>query len=126
MTEKTLLLVDDEPDTVTTYTDILESEGYRVVPARSAEEALVCLKTQKPNLMLLDIMLPGKNGIDLARELSDRADTKDIPIVMLTAMPDFPVGEGLDFIPAIRGFIYKPCSPRTLIEGIEDVLRDRH
>lgn len=118
-----VLLVDDEPDALKTYSDILCSEGYEVTVATTGEQALRMIDGYRPDVILLDIMLPGKNGVEVARELSRRSDAGDIPVVMITALNSFPVGDGLDSIPGIRRFIYKPCRPRTLLEGVENVLR---
>jgi two-component system phosphate regulon response regulator PhoB len=118
-----ILLVDDEPDTRKTYSDLLESEGYEVTTAGSGEEALKKINGYRPDLILLDIMLPGRDGVAVARELSLRSDTVEIPVVMVTALHSFPTGRGLSQIPGIRRFIYKPCRPRTLLEGVEDALR---
>lgn len=121
-----VLLVDDESDVRKTYRDILEADGFEVTEAASGDEAVRKINGYRPDLILLDIGMPGRNGIEIARELGNRADTKDIPIVVITALNSFPVGDGLGSIPGIRRFVYKPCRPRTLLEGVEDVLRYRH
>ena len=120
---KKILLVDDEADTLRTYSDILSSEGYDVTTASSGDEAARMIDGYRPDLVLLDVMIPGKNGVEVARELSERQDTKDIPIVMITALSAIPSVNGLDTIPGIRRLIYKPCRPRTLLESVDNVLR---
>lgn len=120
-----VLLVDDDPDTLKTYSDLLESEGYEVTVAPDGEQALAMINGYQPDVILLDIMLPSQDGIEVARELSERSDAKHIPVVMITALNVFSVGKGLHNIAGIRRFIYKPCRPRTLLEGIDDVLRYR-
>ena len=110
-----VLLVDDEPDARKTYHDILSSAGYDVRDASSGEEALEALGGFRPDVILLDIRLPGMSGIELARRVSP-----DIPIVMITALNTLPTVAGIG---AIRRFVYKPCRPKTLIEGVEDALR---
>lgn len=122
MNEK-VLVVDDEADTARTYSDILSTEGYDVTIASTGERALSMIDGYRPDIILLDIMLPGKDGIEVARELSRRGDAEHIPIVIITALNEFSVGSGVDEISGIRRFIYKPCRPRTLIEGIEDAIR---
>lgn len=121
-----ILLVDDEPDTLKVYTDILESEGYEVATAQSGERALELLDRARPDLILLDIMLPGKDGMEVAREIAEREETRDIPIVMITALDAFTTGQWLGAAPPVRRFLYKPCRPRTLLEGIEDALQCPH
>lgn len=118
-----VLLVDDEPDALKTYFDILTSAGYEVRAASTGEMALESINGYRPDVILLDIRLPGKDGIDVARELSRRPETADIPVVMITALTSFSTGSGMADLPAIRRFIYKPCRPRTLLEGVEDALR---
>lgn len=125
-TKARVLLVDDEPDTQQTYKDLLESEGYQVAVASTGEEALQRIDGPRPDVIILDIMLPGKDGIQVARELAQRTETAEIPIVIVTALNSFWIGSGLDEVPGIRRFIYKPCRPRTLLEGIEDAVRYQH
>jgi DNA-binding response OmpR family regulator len=121
-----VLLVDDEEDTRTMYREILESEGYEVTLAETGERALTLVDGYQPDVILLDVMLPGKDGIEVARDLSRRADARHIPIIMITALSSFPVGMGFDSIEGIKRFIYKPCRPKTLLEGIDDVIRYKH
>ena len=118
-----VLVVDDDADALKTYTDILESEGYEVSAAASGEQALERIDRTRPDLILLDIMMPDKTGIEVARELTQRRDTRDIPIVMITAVSAFPVGAGLAGIDGIRPFLYKPCPTSQLLAGIRDAPR---
>ena len=118
-----VLVVDDEPDTLKTYADLLEAEGYDVRTALTGDMALGMINGYKPDVILLDIMMPGRDGIETARELSRCAETAAIPVIIVTALKTFSVGSGVDTIPGIRRFIYKPCRPRTLLEGVEHVLR---
>ena len=121
-----VLLVDDEPDAQQTYRDILESDGYEVTVAGTGEAAVALIDGYRPDVILLDIMLPGVDGIEIARRLSRRPDTHGIPIVMITALHEFKTGAGLAEIEGIRRFIYKPCRPRTLLEGVEDAIQYPH
>jgi DNA-binding response OmpR family regulator len=120
---KKILLVDDEADTLQTYSDLLSSEGYEVATASSGDQATRMVNGYRPDLILLDVMMPGKNGLEVAREFSDCHETRDIPIVMITALSPLPAGSGVETIPGVRRFIYKPCRPRTLLEGVDHVLR---
>lgn len=123
-TKSKVLLADDEPDALRTFGDILTSAGYEVATAASGEEALRTLDRFPADVILLDIMLPGKDGIEIARELSRRTVEHPIPIVLITALNSFPCDEtGFADIPGIRRFIYKPCRPKTLLEAIDHVLR---
>ncbi len=118
-----VLVVDDDPDALKTYTDILASEGYDVSTAADGEQALDRIDRCRPDVILLDVMMPGKDGIEVARLLTQRHDTENIPVVIITALNSFSVGSGLAGIPGIRRFLYKPCPTSQLIEGIRDALR---
>lgn len=120
-----VLFIDDEPDTLRTYSDILDAAGYNVTTAQTGEEALALLNGYLPDIILLDVMLPGKGGLEVARELSQRQESRDIPIVAITALATFPDNGTLEGLPGIRRVVYKPCRPRTLLESIEEVLRYR-
>ncbi len=117
-----VLVVDDDNDALKTYADILESEGYEVSTATNGEEALDRIDRSRPDVILLDIMMPGRDGVEVARLLTQRRDTETIPIVMITALNSFSVGSGLAGITGIRRFLYKPCPTRVLLEGIDDAL----
>lgn len=85
MDSKRLLLVDDDLDTILSLKDTLEFEGYIVETAMNGVEAIEKAKKTKPNLILLDVMMPGDDGFTVCFKLTTMEDTKDIPIVMLTA-----------------------------------------
>jgi DNA-binding response OmpR family regulator len=83
--KKTVLIVDDEPDIVETLKFLVESEGYLCITAFDGEEALKLAKNQKPDLIILDVMLPKINGYKVSRLLKFDSKYKDIPILMVTA-----------------------------------------
>ena len=85
MDKARVLIVDDEPDIVESIKFNLELEGFECLVARDGEDALLKAKREKPNLILLDIMLPKINGYKIARLLKFDQSYKDIPIIMLTA-----------------------------------------
>ncbi|HSA06520.1 MAG TPA: response regulator [Candidatus Gastranaerophilales bacterium] len=84
-TKKTVLIVDDEPDIVETIKFLLESEGFNCLTAFDGEEALNLAKEKKPDLIILDVMLPKINGYKVARLLKFDVKYKDIPVLMVTA-----------------------------------------
>lgn len=84
-TKKKILLVDDEVDIVTVVRLRLESSGYEVIVARDGKEALNTARSLRPDLIILDLMLPGMDGFHVARMLKYDTHYKDIPIIMLTA-----------------------------------------
>jgi two-component system cell cycle response regulator DivK len=78
-------VIEDNAANLRLVRDLLESRGYRVLSASSGEEALDSLKFLAPRLILIDVQLPGMDGLDVARHLRARPDTRDVPIVALTA-----------------------------------------
>ena len=83
--DRTIFIADDELDFVSTLRSRLEFEGYRIETAPDGKEALERILKEKPDLILLDILMPTMNGYQVCRELKGNADTRSIPIVMLTA-----------------------------------------
>lgn len=117
-----ILVVDDEAAIRDMLTFALERTHMQVMSASDAKEALLKISEQKPDLILLDWMMPGVSGIELTRRLKKDALTKDIPIIMLTARSgeDDKVA-GLDT--GTDDYLIKPFSPRELIARINAVLR---
>jgi len=118
----TILIVDDEPDIREVIRFTLEASGFRVREAGHAEDARKLLQDENPDLILLDWMLPGCSGLELARQLKQNAQTRAIPIIMISAR-----GEEDDRIRGLeRGaddYIIKPFSPREMVARIQVVLR---
>lgn len=83
--KKTILLVDDEPDILFVISRILEKDGYKVISAESGEECLEKLKNTNPDLILLDVMMPGLDGWETCSRIKSDKKKSNIPIVMLTA-----------------------------------------
>jgi DNA-binding response OmpR family regulator len=86
--EKTILIVEDEADLREALATALSYEGYRVIQAGDGEEGLKKALTEKPNLMLLDIVMPKKDGLEVLRELKDDERAKDIKIIVMTVLDD--------------------------------------
>ena len=115
-----ILLVEDEPGLVVTLTDLLMAEGYAVESASDGITALARAGAEPFDLMVLDVMLPGKNGLDVCREL--RREGKDLAILMLTAktqLTDRVVGLKL----GADDYLTKPFEPPELLARIEALLR---
>ena len=117
-----ILIVEDEPSLSTLLRYNVEKEGYRVVEANDGEEALVLVQEELPELIILDWMLPKVSGIEVCRRLRARVETKNLPIIMLTAR-----GEDAD---RVRGldtgaddYLTKPFSMTELLARIRAVLR---
>ena len=84
-----ILVVDDDPNSREIVQTFLESRGYSVRTAANGEAALAAVQGQVPELILLDVMMPGMDGWEVARTLKDHADYADIRVVMMTARSDF-------------------------------------
>jgi len=82
---KKILIVDDNDDVVTTYRVVLERMGYRVDIARDGNECLEKIEQNRPDIVLLDVLLPGLSGNEVCRLIKDTARTSDIPVVAITA-----------------------------------------
>jgi two-component system, OmpR family, phosphate regulon response regulator PhoB len=119
-----ILVVEDEPAIHELISLNLEMAGYRVIGADSAEQATSLIQNELPDLALLDWMLPGASGVDLAKKLRNETRTKELPIIMLTAR-----GEEEDKLRGLEtgadDYITKPFSVRELEARIKAVLRRR-
>ncbi len=117
-----VLVVDDEEDILELVRYNLSSEGYEVVTAVTGEAALDAARSAEPDLIVLDLMLPGIDGLDVARILKEDPRTRGIPIVMLTAR-----GEEADVVRGLElgadDYLAKPFSPRILAARVGAVLR---
>lgn len=116
----TVLVVDDEPSLVTLLTYNLKKSGFDVVSATDGPSAITTLASQPIDIMLLDVMLPGKSGVEVTREL--RAEKNRIPIIMLTAL-DEEVDKILGLEIGADDYVTKPFSPREVIARVRAVLR---
>ena len=124
MSNKFILIVEDEEDILEVLRYNLEKEGYRIQSAISGEEARQRIQQEIPELVLLDLMLPGISGLDLCRMLKQEERTKSIPIVMLTAKSsEADIVAGLEL--GADDYVVKPFSPRVLLARLHSVLRRR-
>ena len=116
---KTVLIVDDEPRIVEIARDYLEHAGFGVLTAEDGATALELARTQRPDLVVLDLGLPGMDGLDVTRELRRQST---IPIVMLTARDD-ELDRVLGLELGADDYMTKPFSPRELVARVRAVLR---
>lgn len=118
----TILIIEDDPDIVELLQYNLEREGYRVNTAGDGEVGLRDARRRKPDLILLDLMLPGMDGLEVCRQLRGDDATRDTPILMVTAKD-----EEIDMVTGLEmgadDYIAKPFSPRTLLARVRAVLR---
>lgn len=124
MLHESILVVDDEKDILELVKYNLEKGGYRAAVAATGEEALKLARAKPPDLIVLDLMLPGIDGLDVCRTLKHDDKTAHVPIVMLTAR-----GEEADVVAGLElgadDYVTKPFSPRVLLARIKAVLRRR-
>ncbi len=117
-----ILLVEDDSDIVDLITFVLSRDGFALRCATTGEEALSLLENDKPDLVLLDLMLPGIGGLEVARRLKSHAEWKKIPIVMVTARSEeMDVLKGFDA--GADDYVTKPFSPRVLAARVRAVLK---
>jgi two-component system phosphate regulon response regulator PhoB len=117
-----ILVIEDEAALVELIRYNLETEGFRVSAANDGEEGLALLKESKPDLLVLDWMLPHVSGIEICRQIRRKTELRDLPVIMLTAR-----GEEADRIRGLEvgadDYIIKPFSPSELVARIRAVLR---
>jgi two-component system phosphate regulon response regulator PhoB len=122
MAKESILVVDDEEDILELVEYNLAKDGYRISCAATGEAALKSAKGQLPDLIVLDLMLPGLDGLEVCKRLKGDPKTKYIPIIMLTAK-----GEEADIVTGLElgadDYITKPFSPRVLAARVKTVLR---
>ncbi|MGH7447133.1 MAG: response regulator [Longimicrobiales bacterium] len=117
-----ILVVEDERDIAALVAYHLTKEGYRVRTTEGGQEALEAVRVEKPDLMVLDLMLPGFSGYEVLHELRRRPDMVDVPVVVLTARRDEADRvKGLEL--GADDYVTKPFSPRELVLRVGAVLR---
>ncbi|WP_028974018.1 response regulator [Spirochaeta cellobiosiphila] len=122
MAHETILIVEDDADILELIAYNLEAQGYKVLRAGNGENGLRQAKEKEPDLVILDIMLPGIDGLDVCRTIKSTPETGNIPIIMLTAKSeDSDIITGLEL--GADDYIAKPFSPNILIARIRAVLR---
>ena len=123
MTKKYVLIVDDDPDLVETVGMMLESKGYEVGKAYDGVEGEESIKERRPDLLVLDVMMPRKDGYKLCAELKADNKTRDIPIILLTAVgeavPTTSYTHAQGMSTEAEEYIPKPVDTKTLVEAVE-------
>ncbi len=120
--EKLIAVVDDEKDILNLITHHLKREGFQVKPFQSGKDFLLYINSVPPDLVLLDIMLPGMDGLELCRILKSKPSTKSIPIIMITAKStEADIVVGLEL--GADDYIVKPFRTRELVARVKSILR---
>ena len=124
-----ILIVDDDPDILDAMTMIMESQGYDVVTARDGIEGLANLKSENPDLLILDLMMPKMDGFAVCKELQDPrwSKFKEMPILILTSVREdasrrrYELETGLAL--NVVDYVEKPISPDTLLQRVERLIK---
>ncbi|MEX0941812.1 MAG: response regulator [Pseudomonadales bacterium] len=117
-----VVIIEDEPDIVEVISYNLTREGYQVTSAGSGDKGLELVRNQSPSLVVLDLMLPGMDGLTVCQQIKSDPITRDIPIIIVSAKgeeSDVVIGLGL----GADDYLAKPFSPRELIARVKAVLR---
>ncbi len=121
MANECILIVDDEEDVLELVRYNLDKNGYKVITATSGEQAIAEARGKTPDLIILDLMLPGIDGLEVCRKLKSDIKTERIPIIMLTAK-----GEETDIVTGLElgadDYVTKPFSPKVLIARLRRIL----
>jgi two-component system phosphate regulon response regulator PhoB len=122
MSKAVILIIEDDPAIQELLSHTMSKEGWKLLQAKTGEDGLKLLKTKKVNCILLDIMLPGIDGLKVLRKLKEIEQCKNIPVIMTTAK-----GEDADIITGLElgadDYVVKPYSPKVLIARIRAALR---
>lgn len=126
-----ILVVDDDPDIREAIGAVLESHSYQVITARDGEEGLDKLKEGRPDLMILDLLMPRMDGFAVLKELQDprRSKYSNIPVLILTSVREdvsrrrYELETGLEL--NVDDYVEKPIDPHTLVERVEKLLQKR-
>lgn len=121
---KRVLIVDDEPNILISLEFLMKREGYEVQVARDGEEGLAAASAWRPDLILLDVMMPRKNGFDVCQAIRADPELAHTCIVMLTAKGrDTDVTKGLAL--GANAYITKPFATKDLVQRVRDLLGER-
>lgn len=125
MTEtKTVMVVDDEPDVLLSVAQILESNNYRTIKAKDGYECLECLKEETPDVLLLDIMMPGLTSKEILAMIAEESSLSQVKIIFLTAVHSQEAEEGgLLASRQVVDFIEKPFTVRRMLDAIEKAMK---
>jgi CheY-like chemotaxis protein len=127
MIKKKILIVDDEPEQIEFAAMVMQENGYIPISASDGEEGMKKVHTEKPDLILLDILMPEKGGLGMYKDLKQNEETRNIPVVIVTG-----VARGGDFqdrmirqdenLPPPDGYIEKPMNPDAVGKLVNDLL----
>jgi len=125
-----ILLIDDDPDFVASTKTVLESRhDYKVLTASDGVFGLAIARAERPDLIILDVLMPFENGFDTARELKADPELSEIPIMMLTSFShrkgetDVSLAQGMEL--EAEDYVEKPVSPQELLKRVDRLLKEK-
>lgn len=118
-----VLVVDDYAENVELLKELLTASGYEVTTAYDGEEALKKVDRRKPDLILLDIMMPKMDGYQVCEALRSKEETKEIPIIFVTAKTEVKDWTHAIFNVGVNSYITKPINPKKLLDKVKSVLK---
>ena len=122
--KKNILIIDDNPDTLEILRLVFQGEGYTVETASDGETGLEKAMEGKAGIVLLDMMLPKMNGIELCRRLKEDEATRRVPIIIITAKSDFEARQGA-IASGADAYLLKPFDPIEMVERVKKMLENR-
>jgi DNA-binding response OmpR family regulator len=122
MAGERILCIEDEAQMIDLIRLILESEGYEVIGAEGGREGLAQMRAERPDLILLDLMMPEMDGGDVFHHMKEEVELRDIPVIVVTAKAA-PIDKVLWVnVAKVDDYVTKPFGPRELVESVEKVL----
>jgi DNA-binding response OmpR family regulator len=117
-----ILCIEDEPQMIDLIKLILETKGYEVLGAEGGQQGLDMMRSEKPDLILLDLMMPEMDGGDVFHHMKEEVELRDIPVIVVTAKAA-PIDKVLWInVAKVDDYVTKPFGPRELVESVERVL----
>jgi CheY-like chemotaxis protein len=119
---KKILIIEDEQDILAYFETLFQDNGYDTVSAKDGLEGFELAKSEKPDLITLDITMPNQSGLKIYRQVKDHPDLKNIPVVIITALDDFRgifLNDLKEYAPP-EGIFYKPIDPKEILNLISE------
>ncbi len=119
---KKIMVVEDEESLRTLYVEILQQEGFEVYSAQNGQAALSLFAKTQPNLILLDLMMPGMNGKELLRTMGEHEELKNIPVIVLTNAGDIDSMNEVKYYPNVKTFLIKAnVTPQDIVNNVKTI-----
>lgn len=118
----TVLIADDEKELLDFYQDLFTRQGYQAITATNGQEALTLIRQQHPNVILLDVMMPVVDGIEVLKQLSEDEFLKKIPVIVLTNVGNMDTLDQLKIYSVYKFYIKANVAPEDLIQSVRDAV----